>query len=386
MQSLSNQLLISVAGSGKTTFLVNEAIKIKNQSILITTYTQANEREIKKKFLQIHGMIPSNVTIQTWFSFLLQHGVRPYQGALYNGDIKGMLLVNSASGIRFFNKDKIAVPYTEEKDFVKHYFSADAKIYSDKISKFVVRCNEQSRGAVISRLSRIYQYIFIDEVQDLAGNDLEIIQLLFRNGIKTIMVGDPRQVTYLTHHERKHKGYSNGNIKQYMLDKAKKLCTVDESTLAYSHRNNQEICDFSSKLYPELTPSIACTCVECRAGDQGHAGIFIIGVSEVNDYKAKYVPTVLKYHSSVEPDWNFGNCKGLGFDRVLIFPTNSIIKYLQDGQLKKSAKSKVGSKETYSFDRAKFYVALTRARHSVAIVADVLLNESIEGTKRWQPL
>ncbi|SEI69935.1 DNA helicase-2 / ATP-dependent DNA helicase PcrA [Dyadobacter koreensis] len=385
MQSYNNnRLVLSVAGSGKTTYLVREAIKIQEQNILITTYTEANEREIKKKFIEIHGFIPSNVTIQTWFSFLLQHGVRPYQGTVFEGEIKGMLLVNSASGIRFVNKHKIAVPYTEENDFVKHYFSSNFKIYSDKISKFVVKCNRQSGGALLNRLSKIYQHIFIDEVQDLAGNDLEILLLFLRSGIRTVMVGDPRQVTYLTHHERKYKKYTNGNIKQFIIEKAPKSCFIDETTLACSHRNNQEICSFSSKLYPELTASTACSCMECRYGEGDHRGVFLVKSCDIDSYKKKYAPAILRYSMSLESEWNFGNCKGLGFDRVLIFPTGAITKYLQDGQLKKTVKGKNGTEEANSFDKAKFYVALTRARHSVAIISDSFFDKHIDGIQEWE--
>ena len=78
-----NKLLISAAGSGKTTFLVKEALRVKDQNVLISTYTEANEAEIIKNIIkQTKGYIPKNITIQTWFSFLLQHGVRPYQSVL----------------------------------------------------------------------------------------------------------------------------------------------------------------------------------------------------------------------------------------------------------------------------------------------------------------
>lgn len=76
---MSNKLIIAAAGSGKTTHLVNEALKIKESRVLITTYTEANEREIRKKFFELNGCIPNNITIQTWFSFLIQHGVKPYK-------------------------------------------------------------------------------------------------------------------------------------------------------------------------------------------------------------------------------------------------------------------------------------------------------------------
>ena len=385
MQLASNKLIISVAGSGKTTYLVREALKVKSEGVLITTYTEANEREIRKKFFEINRCIPINVTIQTWFSFLLQHGVKPYQGVLLEDEIRGMLLVNEASGINFKNKKGIAIPFAEEKDFVKHYFSPNYKIYSDKLSKFVVRCNEKSDGNVVGRLSRIFGHIYVDEVQDLAGHDLEFLKLIFKSGINTIMVGDPRQVTYLTHNEKKNSNYKDGNIRQFILEKCKKVCIVDDTTLGYSHRNNAEICSFSSRLYPDLAQSIACSCEECRTNQSQHNGIFLVRSLDVDAYCMKYNPTILRYQLAVEPEWNFGNCKGLGFDRVLIYPTDPIIKYLKDGILSKIVKGKSNneSKEKKAFDIAKLYVALTRARYSVAIVYDYSTESFIEGVKKW---
>ena len=79
-----NKLIIAAAGSGKTTYLIDEAIKNRDKKVLITTYTQANEAEIKKKIIEKINYIPENITVQTWFSFLLKHGVRPYQGIIFD--------------------------------------------------------------------------------------------------------------------------------------------------------------------------------------------------------------------------------------------------------------------------------------------------------------
>ncbi len=150
----TNKLIIAAAGAGKTTFLVKEALKQKDGNVLITTYTQANEEEIRKKIIEINGCIPENITIQTWFSFLLQHGVRPYQGCLFEKKVKGMILVNEQSAIKYYINGHIPVCYKENEE--KHYFTNTFKIYSDKLSKFVIRCNQKSDGAVIDRLSRIF--------------------------------------------------------------------------------------------------------------------------------------------------------------------------------------------------------------------------------------
>jgi superfamily I DNA/RNA helicase len=136
----TNKLIIAAAGAGKTTFLVNEALKQKDGNVLITTYTQANEEEIRKKIIEINKCIPENIAVQTWFSFLLQHGVRPYQGCLFEKKVKGMILVNKQSAVRYYNRSGIPVCYKEDENLEKHYFTDTFKIYSDKLSKFVFRC------------------------------------------------------------------------------------------------------------------------------------------------------------------------------------------------------------------------------------------------------
>ena len=95
---MSSRLIIAGAGSGKTTWLVNQALKIKNEKVLITTFTDANEQGIREKFFELNGCIPANINIMTWFAFLLRHGVKPYQSVIYKDKIKGLLLVNSKSG------------------------------------------------------------------------------------------------------------------------------------------------------------------------------------------------------------------------------------------------------------------------------------------------
>jgi len=64
----NNKLIIAAAGSGKTTHLVNEALKIKDKKVLITTYTQANEAEIKKKIIEI-DVFPKTLPFKLGFRF-----------------------------------------------------------------------------------------------------------------------------------------------------------------------------------------------------------------------------------------------------------------------------------------------------------------------------
>lgn len=355
-----NKLIIAAAGAGKTTYLVNEALK-QDKEVLITTYTEANESEIKKKFIEINGAIPKNVTIQTWFSMLLQHGVRPYQNYLTDRKINGMILVNQQSS-----------QYIAETNVDEHYFSKEYKIYSDKLSKFVFKCNEKSNGTVFDRLSRVFNDIFIDEVQDLAGYDLELIKLLFSTNSNIVLVGDPRQTTYSTHWERQNKKYNDGNIKAFIQDKCKKnVVEIDEESLNCSYRNNELICQFSSRLFPDFVVPIS------KQNDEvEHKGIFFIKESDIDVYLAQYQPLQLRVDRRKQVNtnfavMNFGESKGLGFDRILIYPTKPILDFI------------LNNKNLDGTSRAKFYVAITRARYSVGIVYSFKDSDSVENVEKW---
>lgn len=136
--------------------------------------------------------------------------------------------------------------------FQKFYFTDGMKMYSDKIAKFVCRCEKETKGRVSQRISRIYPKIYVDEIQDLAGYDLDIIKSLLQAECDVTMVGDPRQVTYHTHNEAKYKKYANGKIEEFIKTECKKPgCIIDKETLNDSYRNNQSICSYSSQLYEE---------------------------------------------------------------------------------------------------------------------------------------
>lgn len=357
----TNRLVIAAAGSGKTTFLVTEALSKREGKVLITTYTQANEAEIHKKFVEMNGCVPSHVTIQTWFSTLLQHGIRPYQGGLYDEAIRGMFLVNQPSALRFtVQQTGNKVYFGEATHFEQHYFTSASKVYSDKISKLVIRCNERSDGAVFKRLSGIYSHIFIDEIQDLAGYDLEILKLLLKSVSNILFVGDPRQVTYLTHIERKYDRYKEGRIKEFIQTECRRIdCDIDEDSLNVSHRNNDVICNYSSKLFPKYKP-----CQSNQHEVTGHNGIFLVRKQDVEQYLQRYNPVQLRdsVRETVNNNYkcvNFGESKGLTFERVLIYPTQPFSRWVNNNQF-----------ELPPTSRSKLYVALTRAKYSVGIVYD----------------
>ena len=380
-----NKLMIAAAGAGKTTFLVKEALKL-HERVLITTFTDENESVIRQKFVDEHGCVPQHVTILTWFSFLLKHGVKPFQGTtnpiLFDMKIIGVELVNEQSGIKYTmkrNGKDIPILYKEEEDFCKAYFTKDHRIYTDKIAKFVIRANEKSDGRVIKRISTIFPYIFIDEVQDLAGYDLEIIKLLYHCDSIIVCVGDPRQTTYHTHWEKKNKKYRKGDIESFVKDCCykKDKVIIDKDTLCSSHRNNKEICEFSARVYPQYPIPVPCNCPDCHKKDINHQGVFIISFCDVKDYLQQYHPVQLRYSKDTEVDYlypsiNFGISKGKTYDRVLIYPTQDMKDWLKNNNKKLSDET-----------RAKLYVAITRARYSVAFVINPEAIECVSYIPTW---
>jgi len=375
-----DEIIISAAGSGKTQYIVDQALN-KNGKILITTFTEANEAELITRIINKAGCIPQNICIQTWFSFLIKHGVKPFKAKIYPHKVRGMVLVNQQSGIKYRMKNGIPV-YYKESEIEKHYFSNDGKIYSDKIAKFTLLCNYETNGYVIDRLSKIYSHIFIDEAQDLASYDLDLLRLLFISPINLLLVCDPRQTIYQTHHATKNKKYSEGKITDFIIEKCNDLAIdIDESSLGVSHRNNEAICSLSSKLYPEYPISKPCNCVKgkCRLSNP-HEGIFLVRKNDINHYLEEYNPMQLRLNKNTKlinksfSYMNFGISKGKSFDRVLIFPTKEMCDWLLDNN--KSLKYRT---------RAHFYVAITRAKYSVGIVYDFPENTDIEGIKKYEP-
>ena len=360
-----NKLIVAAAGSGKTTHLVEEALKINDQAVLVTTFTEANEEEVKKKFTVKNGGIPDNVTIQTWFSFLIHHGVRPYQGGIFEKRVNGLSLVPGQSK-----------KYTKEDDTEKYYFDRNYRIYSDKLSHFVIKCNGSNNGEVVSRISRIYPNIFIDEVQDLAGYDLEVLKLFFDSASNIILVGDPRQGTYSTNNSTKNKQYKKSKIVHFFEnDKIQEKLKVDSTSLITNYRCNQKICDFSNRLFPDHVATSS-----GQTETTSHDGVFRVREQDVGCYFDEYSCCVQLRDKVTEKRIknqydaiNFGNSKGLSFDRVLIYPTKPIMDWMKDNNFDLKPTS-----------RSKFYVAVTRARYSVGIVYNYSDDEVIEGTEKFQ--
>jgi DNA helicase-2/ATP-dependent DNA helicase PcrA len=354
----SNEAIIAAAGSGKTEYLLDAALADGSARSLVVTYTNENLREIDSRLWAKAGGHITNVSTMTWFEFLLQHGVKPYQS--YKTSIGRIRSINFVSDPSM---------YTKRSDFDAYYLDGADNVYSDAVSDLAVVLDDASRGRVINRLGAIYDNVLIDEVQDLAGYDLEFLQLMLASRIQVVMVGDPRQAVYFTNRSNKNSQFRGAKLANWLKARENdNLCVM--KTLDTSHRCNQTICDFADSIYPSMPKTESKNLEEFE-----HMGIVFVHEDHLEAYRAAHGAQELRWDRRSRLAGprarNFGQVKGQSFDRVLIHPTSTITEFIERGTALKEGTA------------AKFYVAVTRARHSVAIVAKK--KSTSTAIPFWQP-
>lgn len=355
---MKNKLIIAGGGTGKTKYLIDRALTL-NEKVLITTFTINCKNEIIEKIIKINGYLPKNIIVQTWFSMLLQHGIKPYKNYLQIDKIKGVFMAPGRSGIKYIGK-RGPVYWGEQENFYKYYFDSKNNVYTDKLSKLVLKIDDKADGKVINRLSLNFKNIFIDEVQDMAGYDLEFIKRLLMSNINVILVGDPRQTVYKTHYEQKYFKYSNGNIANFIREECKNLeCDIDNTTLNKCYRCYKDIVTFVNNFYKEYK---SMKYVEIERKE--HQGVFVIKKNQIEEYIKKYKPIQIVYSNRTKtcklaPTITMGKSKGATYNRVLMYPTKEFKNYLIKGIAKINGETK-----------NKLYVGMTRPINSLTFVLD----------------
>jgi DNA helicase-2/ATP-dependent DNA helicase PcrA len=353
-------VVLAAAGSGKTSWIVRAVAATRGTRVLVTTFTLLNHERVVRKLWSDLGGIPKGMCVTPWLSFLLHDLVRPYQNHVTRAPrISGVNLVSGQStrGV------------TKSED--RYWFDSRGAIYTDKISEFAIRCDDVSGGAVVNRLVRLYDHVYVDEVQDLAGYDLDLVERLLNRGLCITMVGDPRQATFSTNQAARNSKYRGEAIAEKFEQWARRgLCAIERQN--HSHRCGPAICRLADEVYPAYGST------ESRNGRRtSHDGVVAVQSSDVAEYMRCHSPQVLRYDKNAESfgreALNFGNSKGLEFERVLIVPTGPIRKWLTSGDRSAVEKS-----------RAKLYVAITRAEQSVAFVHDGKLGLG-DLVVRWTP-
>jgi hypothetical protein len=360
-----NEAILAPAGGRKTQHIVQACSEGEpSRSRLVITFT-SDAQNILISRLYHSCATTSMPDVLGWYGFLLRHIIRPYVNCLYDIDELG--------GLYFVTRYDPGIKAPGQR----RYFDTSGRVYSTRISLLAMKIISTTKGAPIDRLERIYDEIYIDEVQDLSGNDLDILDLLLTSKIDVMLVGDIRQSLLTTSRsDRKNRAYAGlGMINWFRERDARGILRLTEGTVSW--RCSQEIIDLADRALPKDT-FLATTSEASPASGGQHTGVWAVSRKHAVHYFTRYTPAVFRDSTRTRvPDEihgaiNFGHCKGMTVGHSLIFPTNTMIDFLagkSDSLAERSA--------------ARLYVAISRAIYSVAIAVD---NPGELNIPEWTPL
>ena len=118
----NKKLILSVAGSGKTTHIIS-ALSIERRALIIT-YTDNNYNNLRYKVSEKFGYIPENILIIKYFDFLYSFCYRPF---LYN--------IFKAYGYNF----KTPPSFTSRlrRTDINYYLDSNKCLYHNRLAKLI---------------------------------------------------------------------------------------------------------------------------------------------------------------------------------------------------------------------------------------------------------
>lgn len=344
-----NDAVVAVAGWGKTEELANAVAREPNPDrVLVLTYTETNQREDTLRIFQKTAGAKRHALVTGWKAFQLHDIVRPYLPLLYPGTrLRGLS-----------NRD---VDLDKRPGGTARYLTRDGDAYPSLLGKLTLDVIDSSRGAAIRRLEYLYDSIYIDEAQDLRGNDLCVLERLLRSSIDVHVFLDPRQSTLDTAEkdQKYKKNYPNAEVINLYREWGRKGL-LDIRYENETHRSIAPIATLSDIIIgDELGFGSTVSVVEPRGR---HDGIYVIAKSDLNRYVNEYSATLLAFQKSkkygISDSINFRKSKGMTRDDVVIVATGPIEKFLTAGAPLRPVSV------------CSFYVAVTRARYSVALAVE----------------
>lgn len=339
---MDKSVIFAVAGSGKTTRLVNELDEARR--FLLITYTEANYDNLRAKVIGRFGYLPPNIAIYKYFSFLHSFCYRPF-----------LRSKKDTRGITFNIPGRFPVyPLTDDR----RYMSPARWLYANRLAKFI----EQSGliGSVVARIEQYFDVLFVDEVQDFGGHDFNFLMAISAAQIKISFVGDFHQHTFDTSRDGNVNVNLHENYETYKKKFERALMMIDTDSLKRSRRCSKSVCDFIAEKigidiqsHDERTTIVRFeddpAAVEALYRDSGTVKLFY---KEHNKYGCF--------------SQNWGASKGMdSYEDVCVVLNPGNVKAWKAG----------GFREVNSETRNKLYVACSRARKDLVLVPEALLKK-----------
>lgn len=335
---MDKKVIFAVAGSGKTTYIVN-GLSLDKRS-LIVTYTIANYENLRRKILRkFSGVWPANITLMTYFSFLFRFCYKPFLA-----DTVG------AKGIIFESNKRRDLEKTDQL----YYMTQNEYFYSNRFSQFLME-GMNVIDDIRERITDYFDQFIIDEVQDFAGRDFSFLEKLMETNVSQLFVGDFYQHTYDTSRD----GNVNCNLfddrMKYEERYVKKGVECDHTTLINSWRCSKSVCNY-------ITDNLGISIDSNRSIEDITTVEFVSAPCEIERIMRDESIVKLHYQKSSEygsGHKNWGETKGEDhYHDVCILLNKTTFQKYKTGKLNELVPS----------TRNKLYVALSRARGNVYLI------------------
>lgn len=326
----SKRLILAVAGSGKTFYIVQQLDEQKR--FLIITYTISGTENLIKEIISRFGYLPNNIKVLNYFSFLYSFCYKPYLTDEIN-----------EKGISWRFPKNIYDP---------SFLTKSKYLYHNRLSKLV---SEKVINDVIKRVEKYFDFLFIDEVQDFAGNDYNFLIQLFNANIQILLVGDFFQHTFDTSRDKQTNKSLHHDLATFTERFKKAKISIDTKTLLNSRRCSKTTCEFiKTKIGIDIKSEFNKE-TECKL------------VTDIDEIKKVFEDNKIvklfyqkHYYYKCNSD-NWGNCKGLTYENICVIINDEIFKQINgDNLIRFKAQT----------TKNKFYVACSRANNNLYFIHD----------------
>jgi len=339
--TVDKRVILAVAGSGKTTHIVNTLYSL-NPGIrsIIITYTRNNLNNLRIKIIRKFGYFPENISLYEYFAFLYGFCFKPF-----------LLRTTRAKGINW----ELPPAWTLRKKRTsnEYYFDKYGRLYHNRIAKFLEA--EGVLELVKQRIERYYDNLFVDEVQDFGGHDFNFLRTIVQSKLTILLVGDFFQHTFDTSRDGNVNKNIYSDIDVYKGRLRDMGLEVDSVTLSRSYRCSPTICRFVSmnlgidmESHREDETVIQALVTKCKAD----------AVLKCNNTVKLFYREHYKYGCYSK---NWGDSKGADhYSDVCIVLNKETLQKFQEKRLSKLKPQ----------TRNKFYVACTRARNNLYLIPE----------------
>lgn len=337
-------LVLAGPGSGKTLVITRRTEQLINrygvnpQNILVITFTRAAAEEMKERFLRLSGGRGQGVNFGTFhavFFTILKYAYHYSAANIISEEQKNLIFREIFEHLDYEIEDEkeFMSGITSEISLVKgermdleHYYSINCseeifkkiyQSYDDRLRRanlidfddMLVLCYElfMERADILAVWQKKFQYILIDEFQDINKIQYDIIKLLALPENNLFIVGDDDQSVYRF----------RGAKPEIMLNFNKDYPEGKRVLLDVNYRSTEKIVESASRLVKNNTKRFP---KNIRAQNLGGQEIIIKSFQELKEQNSLVVANILQYYKS-----------GIPFsDMAVLFRTNTQPRALID--------------------------------------------------------